>query len=388
MKAIKKIAIMVCVLIIGIYNLPIINAANNRIEIVQKAKQYLFKNTEGEVVGTLRQEITQQDLVNGEITIELTLNNAKNTEIIYIFNNTNDQTTIDNFKQLTEDIFTGFGTEYVKIGSTLVSSELINKPFKQTISEVASALDELSQESVNTGANLNQALDELSQEGANLNQAIENALATFSSESDNKIIVLVDGTATPTDLLTQITADFSDTTLIIYTSNTETIDEAISVSNIDDTYTNINNTLIPAKNGTSIVMPLASYIVENFEVSLVGNPDNATLNETTKAIQWNVGDVSTNQIEKISYKLNLKSVIDDSIIGLDLLVNEAPTIIFNGNTVQNTDANQCSPIIKILNEAIENPKTGIVNYIILGSTLLALGAITFVISKNKKIESL
>lgn len=374
MKAIKKIAIMVCVLIIGIYNLPIINAANNRIEIVQKAKQYLFKNTEGEVVGTLRQEITEQDLVNGEITIELTLNNAKNTEIIYIFNNTNDQTTIDNFKQLTEDIFTGFGTEYVKIGSTLVSSELINKPFKQTISEVASALDELSQESVNTGANLN--------------QAIENALATFSSESDNKIIVLVDGTATPTDLLTQITADFSDTTLIIYTSNTETIDEAISVSNIDDTYTNINNTLIPAKNGTSIVMPLASYIVENFEVSLVGNPDNATLNETTKAIQWNVGDVSTNQIEKISYKLNLKSVIDDSIIGLDLLVNEAPTIIFNGNTVQNTDANQCSPIIKILNEAIENPKTGIVNYIILGSTLLALGAITFVISKNKKIESL
>ncbi len=374
MKAIKKIAIMVCVLIIGIYNLPIINAANNRIEIVQKAKQYLFKNTEGEVVGTLRQEITQQDLVNGEITIELTLNNAKNTEIIYIFNNTNDQTTIDNFKQLTEDIFTGFGTEYVKIGSTLVSSELINKPFKQTISEVASALDELSQESVNTGANLN--------------QAIENALATFSSESDNKIIVLVDGTATPTDLLTQITADFSDTTLIIYTSNTETIDEAISVSNIDDTYTNINNTLIPAKNGTSIVMPLASYIVENFEVSLVGNPDNATLNETTKAIQWNVGDVSTNQIEKISYKLNLKSVIDDSIIGLDLLVNEAPTIIFNGNTVQNTDANQCSPIIKILNEAIENPKTGIVNYIILGSTLLALGAITFIISKNKKIESL
>lgn len=374
MKAIKKIAIMVCVLIIGVYNLPIINAANNRIEIVQKAKQYLFKNTEGEVVGTLRQEITQQDLVNGEITIELTLNNAKNTEIIYIFNNTNDQTTIDNFKQLTEDIFTGFGTEYVKIGSTLVSSELINKPFKQTISEVASALDELSQESVNTGANLN--------------QAIENALATFSSESDNKIIVLVDGTATPTDLLTQITADFSDTTLIIYTSNTETIDEAISVSNIDDTYTNINNTLIPAKNGTSIVMPLASYIVENFEVSLVGNPDNATLNETTKAIQWNVGDVSTNQIEKISYKLNLKSVIDDSIIGLDLLVNEAPTIIFNGNTVQNTDANQCSPIIKILNEAIENPKTGIVNYIILGSTLLALGAITFIISKNKKIESL
>lgn len=374
MKAIKKIAIMVCVLIIGIYNLPIINAANNRIEIVQKAKQYLFKNTEGEVVGTLRQEITEQDLVNGEITIELTLNNAKNTEIIYIFNNTNDQTTIDNFKQLTEDIFTGFGTEYVKIGSTLVSSELINKPFKQTISEVASALDELSQESVNTGANLN--------------QAIENALATFSSESDNKIIVLVDGTATPTDLLTQITADFSDTTLIIYTSNTETIEEAISVSNIDDTYTNINNTLIPAKNGTSIVMPLASYIVENFEVNLVGNPDNATLNETTKAIQWNVGDVSTNQIEKISYKLNLKSVIDDSIIGLDLLVNEAPTIIFNGNTVQNTDANQCSPIIKILNEAIENPKTGVVNYIILGSTLLALGAITFIISKNKKIESL
>ena len=135
-------------------------------------------------------------------------------------------------------------------------------------------------------------------------------------------------------------------------------------------------------------MPLASYIVENFDISLVGNPSNATLDETTKTINWNLGDIKSNQVEKIQYKLSLKSVVDDSIIGLELVVNEAPTIVFNGNTVQNTDANQCSPTIKILNEAIENPKTGVVSYIIFGSTLLAIGSATYLISRKQKVQSL
>ena len=374
MKKAKRLGSLICILMIALINLPIINAANNRIEIVQNARQYLFKNSGGEVVGTLRQEIVEQDLVNGNITIELTLNNAKNTEIIYIFNNGNGQTNIDNFKQLTENIFTGLGTENTKIGSILVSSELITKPFAQTISEVATNLDEIAKVSTSSGATVN--------------QAVEAALSTFSSTSDNKIIIIADETNSASDLLSQISADTSDTTLILYTTTTSTTENAINVSNITDALSAINNTLIPAKNGTSITMPLATYIVENFDVALVGNPENATLDETTKAIQWNVGDVATNQVEKIRYTLSLKSVVDESIIGLDLIINEAPTIIFNGNTVQNTDANQCSPIIKILNEAIDNPKTGVASYIIFGSILLSVGTITYVVAKNKKIKTI
>ncbi len=374
MKKAKRLGSLICILMIALINLPIINAANNRIEIVQNARQYLFKNSGGEVVGTLRQEIVEQDLVNGNITIELTLNNAKNTEIIYIFNNGNGQTNIDNFKQLTENIFTGLGTENTKIGSILVSSELITKPFAQTISEVATNLDEIAKVSTSSGATVN--------------QAVEAALSTFSSTSDNKIIIIADETNSASDLLSQISADTSDTTLILYTTTTSTTENAINVSNITDALSAINNTLIPAKNGTSITMPLATYIVENFDVALVGNPENATLDETTKAIQWNVGDVASNQVEKIRYTLSLKSVVDESIMGLDLIINEAPTIIFNGNTVQNTDANQCSPIIKILNEAIDNPKTGVASYIIFGSILLSVGTITYVVAKNKKIKTI
>lgn len=374
MKKAKRLGSLICILMIALINLPIINAANNRIEIVQNARQYLFKNSGGEVVGTLRQEIVEQDLENGNITIELTLNNAKNTEIIYIFNNGNGQTNIDNFKQLTENIFTGLGTENTKIGSILVSSELITKPFAQTISEVATNLDEIAKVSTSSGATVN--------------QAVEAALSTFSSTSDNKIIIIADETNSASDLLSQISADTSDTTLILYTTTTSTTENAINVSNITDALSAINNTLIPAKNGTSITMPLATYIVENFDVALVGNPENATLDETTKAIQWNVGDVASNQVEKIRYTLSLKSVVDESIIGLDLIINEAPTIIFNGNTVQNTDANQCSPIIKILNEAIDNPKTGVASYIIFGSILLSVGTITYVVAKNKKIKTI
>ena len=374
MKKAKRLGSLICILMIALINLPIINAANNRIEIVQNARQYLFKNSGGEVVGTLRQEIVEQDLENGNITIELTLNNAKNTEIIYIFNNGNGQTNIDNFKQLTENIFTGLGTENTKIGSILVSSELITKPFAQTISEVATNLDEIAKVSTSSGATVN--------------QAVEAALSTFSSTSDNKIIIIADETNSASDLLSQISADTSDTTLILYTTTTSTTENAINVSNITDALSAINNTLIPAKNGTSITMPLATYIVENFDVALVGNPENATLDETTKAIQWNVGDVASNQVKKIRYTLSLKSVVDESIIGLDLIINEAPTIIFNGNTVQNTDANQCSPIIKILNEAIDNPKTGVASYIIFGSILLSVGTITYVVAKNKKIKTI
>ena len=374
MKRTKKLFAIACLLIVGLINLPLLSAANNRIEIVQKAKQYLFKTTEGEIVGTLRQEIVEQDLVNGDITIELTLNNAKNTEIMYIFNKSNGETTINNFKELTENIFTNLGTDYTKIGSILVSDTLVTKPMVQTISEVATGLDEIKE--ITAGS------------GATINEAVETALSTFSSSSDNKIIIVVDETNTASNLASQITADTSDVTLILYTTTTSTVEGAISVSNVTETTTAINNTLIPAKNGTSITMPLASYIVENFDISLVDNPSNATLDETTKAINWNLGDVKSNQVEKIRYKLSLKSVIDDSLIGLELVINEAPTIIFNGNTVQNTDANQCSPIIKILNEAIENPKTGVASYIIFGSTLLAIGSVTYLISRKQKVQSL
>ena len=374
MRKTRKLFAIACLLIVGLINLPLLNAANNRIEIVQKAKQYLFKNSGGEIVGTLRQEIVEQDLVNGDITIELTLNNAKNTEIMYIFNKSNGETTINNFKELTENIFTNLGTDYTKIGSILVSDTLVTKPMVQTISEVATGLDEIKE--ITAGS------------GATINEAVETALSTFSSSSDNKIIIVVDETNTASNLASQITADTSDVTLILYTTTTSTVEGAISVSNVTETTTAINNTLIPAKNGTSITMPLASYIVENFDISLVDNPSNATLDETTKAINWNLGDIKSNQVEKIRYKLSLKSVIDDSLIGLELVINEAPTIIFNGNTVQNTDANQCSPIIKILNEAIENPKTGVASYIIFGSTLLAIGSVTYLISRKQKVQSL
>ena len=374
MRKTRKLFAIACLLIVGLINLPLLNAANNRIEIVQKAKQYLFKTSGGEIVGTLRQEIVEQDLVNGDITIELTLNNAKNTEIMYIFNKSNGETTINNFKELTENIFTNLGTDYTKIGSILVSDTLVTKPMVQTISEAATGLDEIKE--ITAGS------------GATINEAVETALSTFSSSSDNKIIIVVDETNTASNLASQITADTSDITLILYTTTTSTVEGAISVSNVTETTTAINNTLIPAKNGTSITMPLASYIVENFDISLVDNPSNATLDETTKAINWNLGDIKSNQVEKIRYKLSLKSVIDDSLIGLELVINEAPTIIFNGNTVQNTDANQCSPIIKILNEAIENPKTGVASYIIFGSTLLAIGSVTYLISRKQKVQSL
>lgn len=374
MKRTKKLFAIACLLIVGLINLPLLSAANNRIEIVQKAKQYLFKTTEGEIVGVLRQEIVEEDLVNGDITIELTLNNAKNTEIMYIFNKSNGETTINNFKELTENVFTNLGTDYTKIGSILVSDTLVTKPMVQTISEAATGLDEIKEASVGSGATVN--------------EAVEAALSAFSSSSDNKIIIVIDDTNTAANLVSQITADTSDTTLILYTTATETVENAISVSSVTETTTAINNTLIPAKTGTSIAMPLASYIVENFDISLVGNPSNATLDETTKTINWNLGDIKSNQVEKIQYKLSLKSVVDDSIIGLELVVNEAPTIVFNGNTVQNTDANQCSPTIKILNEAIENPKTGVVSYIIFGSTLLAIGSATYLISRKQKVQSL
>ena len=374
MKRTKKLFAIACLLIVGLINLPLLSAANNRIEIVQKAKQYLFKTTEGEIVGVLRQEIVEEDLVNGDITIELTLNNAKNTEIMYIFNKSNGETTINNFKELTENVFTNLGTDYTKIGSILVSDTLVTKPMVQTISEVATGLDEIKDSSVGSGATVN--------------EAVEAALSAFSSSSDNKIIIVIDDTNTAANLVSQITADTSDTTLILYTTATGTVENAISVSSVTETTTAINNTLIPAKIGTSIAMPLASYIVENFDISLVGNPSNATLDETTKTINWNLGDIKSNQVEKIQYKLSLKSVVDDSIIGLELVVNEAPTIVFNGNTVQNTDANQCSPTIKILNEAIENAKTVVVSYIIFGSTLLAIGSATYLISRKQKVQSL
>lgn len=374
MKKFKSLVLLSSVLIMAIINLPLLNAASNRIEIVTKAKQYVFKDANQNSVGVLKQEIVEQDLVKGNITVELTLNNAKSSEIIYIFNGTNATATVNNIKTLTDNLFNAMGSEYTKIGTIFVTDTLVNKPLSNDANVVKEKLDELT------------TLQPLT--GKTLNEAVATAKTTFSSDVDNKVLVIIDDTKTATDVMSSITETLTGIKVITLTSTTATLTNATSAANITDVQTAVTATLIPDKNNASIAMPLANYITKNFNVSLVGNPTDATIDTNNNTINWNLGTVKSNEIKTLRYKLELKSAIDESIIGLELLINEAPTIMFNGATVANTAANQCSPVIKILDEAVVNPKTGIANYIIFGSALLVIGASSYVVTRKKSLSKI
>ena len=95
----------------------------------------------------------------------------------------------------------------------------------------------------------------------------------------------------------------------------------------------------------------------------------------------------------MTYTLSLKSVVDESIVDkLNLRTNRQIKISGTGNGVtfddsypkdQTVDDEICSPTIRILREAVDNPKTGIENFMIAGICMIAVGAITLLVLNRK-----
>lgn len=398
MKKTKTILVIAFAFLLMILNIGTVNAANKRIEIVEPKKQFLFKNSFEETVAKLKHEITTSDLVQGDLTVNLIFDNSVNTEIFYVIDN---GTSINNYKNnvfeslslLTADLFEELGSR-VKIGSVIsTSGENTIKALTTTVTETTDNLEELEDiTSAGTG---------------DIYSAITEANNNFSEDEANKIIILITASMpefNETNVNSFVTLGNSVNliTLTIDLNNNANMTNIFGSEATPKTGTLINattanyqtkiteniqedviGTLPNLKNNVSILMPFATYIINNFDIELVTTSE-ATMDETTKAITWTLGNVESNTIKTLQYKLSLKSAVDESILNTPLTLTDAPTISFGETVIPRTDVNNCSPIIKVLQEAIDNPKTGVINYIICGAILAAIGGTTYLVASKKK----
>ena len=116
----------------------------------------------------------------------------------------------------------------------------------------------------------------------------------------------------------------------------------------------------------------------------------ATFDKSTNEVVWGVGDIEPNTSVTLTYTLTVKSVVDETLVNTARLrTNRQIKVLENSREIGTFPADnkiedeECGPVIKLLPETVKNPDTGIFNYVIGGSCILAVALITLVILNNK-----
>lgn len=154
---------------------------------------------------------------------------------------------------------------------------------------------------------------------------------------------------------------------------------------------NVLSTLPGLKDKIATKVSFDNYILNNFEISDVkATQGEATFDKSTNEVVWGVGDIEPNTSVTLTYTLTVKSVVDETLINTARLrTNRQIKVLENSREIGTFPADnkiedeECGPVIKLLPETIKNPDTGIFNYVIGGSCILAVALITLVILNNK-----
>ena len=114
----------------------------------------------------------------------------------------------------------------------------------------------------------------------------------------------------------------------------------------------------------------------------------ASIDESTNEIAWGIGNIKANDIVTLTYTLNTKSVIDESLINVGRLRTNRQIVVTSSGIERGTypssdriDDEECSPVIT----TVVNPDTGMADYIIAGACILAVSLVGILIL-NKKNE--
>ena len=152
--------------------------------------------------------------------------------------------------------------------------------------------------------------------------------------------------------------------------------------------------LLPS-NKTAVATKISfdNYILSNFEIKdIVASMGSASMDETTNEIAWGIGNIKANDIVKLTYTLNTKSVVDESLINVGRLRTNRQIVVTSSGIERGTypssdriDDEECSPVIRLTEATIDNPDTGMANYIIAGACILAVSLVGILVL-NKKNE--
>ena len=105
-----------------------------------------------------------------------------------------------------------------------------------------------------------------------------------------------------------------------------------------------------------------------------------------------IKNIKANDIVTLTYTLNTKSVIDESLINVGRLRTNRQIVVTSSGIERGTypssdriDDEECSPVIKLTEATVVNPDTGMADYIIAGACILAVSLVGILIL-NKKNE--
>lgn len=393
----KKIFGGLLILLVGFMNVTPVLALAHAVSIVKENDAVKQLSPDGmTILNTI--DTSKSDLNNGKVAINITIDNSKPTEVIYLIDNAESTSTmksglIDTIKSNATSLEALTNMKQGVI--TTSNGELIYKPLDSK--NITTSLDEIKALAVGSVGEYDKMFEKASSE--------------FTKTVNNKIIVAFltnMGTKTPeeiTALKNMInTYKTNGINVVVYgidladQTNFESIFEsstryALTSANLSTIAFkgNVLSTLPGLKDKIATKVSFDNYILNNFEISDVkATQGEATFDKSTNEVVWGVGDIEPNTSVTLTYTLTVKSVVDETLVNTARLrTNRQIKVLENSREIGTFPADnkiedeECGPVIKLLPETIKNPDTGIFNYVIGGSCILAVALITLVILNNK-----
>ena len=393
----KKIFGGLLILLVGFMNVTPVLALAHAVSIVKENDAVKQLSPDGmTILNTI--DTSKSDLNNGKVAINITIDNSKPTEVIYLIDNAESTSTmksglIDTIKSNATSLEALTNMKQGVI--TTSNGELVYKPLDSK--NITTSLDEVKALAVGSVGEYDKMFEKASSE--------------FTKTVSNKIIVAFltnMGTKTPeeiTALKNMINTyktnginvvvygiDLADQTNFesIFESSTRYVLTSANLSTIAFKG-NVLSTLPGLKDKIATKVSFDNYILNNFEISDVkATQGEATFDKSTNEVVWGVGDIEPNTSVTLTYTLTVKSVVDETLVNTARLrTNRQIKVLENSREIGTFPADnkiedeECGPVIKLLPETIKNPDTGIFNYVIGGSCILAVALITLVILNNK-----
>lgn len=393
----KKIFGGLLILLVGFMNVTPVLALAHAVSIVKENDAVKQLSPDGmTILNTI--DTSKSDLNNGKVAINITIDNSKPTEVIYLIDNAESTSTmksglIDTIKSNATSLEALTNMKQGVI--TTSNGELIYKPLDSK--NITTSLDEIKALAVGSVGEYDKMFEKASSE--------------FTKTVNNKIIVAFltnMGTKTPeeiTALKNMInTYKTNGINVVVYgidladQTNFESIFEsstryALTSANLSTIAFkgNVLSTLPGLKDKIATKVSFDNYILNNFEISDVkATQGEATFDKSTNEVVWVVGDIEPNTSVTLTYTLTVKSVVDETLVNTARLrTNRQIKVLENSREIGTFPADnkiedeECGPVIKLLPETVKNPDTGIFNYVIGGSCILAVALITLVILNNK-----
>ena len=370
---------------------PLLAATKNSVKVVSQndAKKQLSPDG-ANILNTINLE--KSDLKNGKVAIDIIIDNSKSTEVYYVIDNGSGMTDI---KGSVIDLIKTEAGRLESDMNNISQGVVITSNNERTFIEADNKNIVSQVESIRNTS--------IGNESVEIKDAFDYAVSKFNSATINKVIVafVTDTDSTKLEELktTMTQAKANGIKVLAYKISTDTTTDTNFTSTVNKESIasisfsgNIVTTLPSELPAVAVKISFDNYILDNFTIKDITSTVGSASLENNE-IAWGVGNISGNKVVTLSYILEVKDNVDESLINkLNLRTNRQIVVTQNGTQVIGTypaddkiEDEVCSPTIMLLEKgtSIDNPNTGIADYIIPGACLMAVALITLVILNNK-----